>query len=328
LYSSGPIFDFTLFSDPRKAAFHATRLTSSTFLVKEYNDIYSEHPHIYAKVVPVANTILVIDTGCGGASHDPEIQVKSLREFIETVGVADNDGEPLNPKGGYKYVVVTTHCHYDHILGIEHFTKDSPIIASSHSPEFLLPSALPNSSLCRFLNIQTPSYSPILVPHLHALVSPNAEKLPLDVIILHTPGHTPDELALYDEVEMMLYVGDSLYEYEPIIFPKDGSIITWFTSMAYLISFVNKENNGRHHKGSGYNQVLINSGHRTVLRPALEVLSDAETFMDNVVDGMELVKERTTVQGEVTVTYEQEGGRFSLRCPERLVLDARRSRRG
>lgn len=115
LYSSGPIFDFTLSSDFRKAAFHATRLTSSTFLVKEYNDIYSEHPHIYAKVVPVANTILVIDTGCGGASYDSEIQIKNLREYIETVGLAENNGEPLNPKGAYKYVVVTTHCHYDHI---------------------------------------------------------------------------------------------------------------------------------------------------------------------------------------------------------------------
>lgn len=148
------------------------------------------------------------------------------------------------------------------------------------------------------------------------------------MIILHTPGHTPDELALYDEVEMMLYVGDSLYEYEPIIFPKDGSIITWFASIAYLISFVNKENGGRDHKGSGYKEVLINSGHRTVLRPALGVLSDAKAFMNNVVDGMELVKERTTVRGEVTVAYEQEGGHFSLRCPERLVLDARRSRQG
>lgn len=98
-----------------KAAFQATRLTSSTFLIKEYNDIYSEHPHIYAKLALSANTILIIDTGCGGASNDPDITVKSLREFIETVKVQDNNGLPLNEGGSMNYMVALTHCHYDHI---------------------------------------------------------------------------------------------------------------------------------------------------------------------------------------------------------------------
>ena len=98
-----------------KAAFHASRLTSSTFLIKEYDDIYSEHPHIYAKVDVSANTILIIDSGCGGASNDPEVKITSLRTFVESVGVDDNDGRPLNEGGRMKYIVVLTHCHYDHI---------------------------------------------------------------------------------------------------------------------------------------------------------------------------------------------------------------------
>ena len=98
-----------------KAAFQATRLTSSTFLIKEYNDIYSEQPHIYAKLVSSANTMLIIDTGCGGASNDPEITIKSLREFIETVKIQDNKGLPLNEGGSMNYIVALTHCHYDHI---------------------------------------------------------------------------------------------------------------------------------------------------------------------------------------------------------------------
>jgi glyoxylase-like metal-dependent hydrolase (beta-lactamase superfamily II) len=105
-----------------KAAFQATRLTSSTFLIKEYNDIYSEHPHIYAKLVSSANTMLIIDTGCGGASNDPDITIKSLKEFIETVKVEDNNGLPLNEGGSMKYIVALTHCHYDHIrtLNVHH----------------------------------------------------------------------------------------------------------------------------------------------------------------------------------------------------------------
>lgn len=138
--------------------------------------------------------------------------------------------------------------------------------------------------------------------------------------LLHTPGHTPDELALYDTAEKMLYVGDSLYEHEDIIFPKEGSIIEWFTSMDYLIEFVNDENQNNRNV---MRDVLINSGHRTVIQPALEVLKGARGFMENVVQGMEVVKERLTVRGEATVVYRQKDGRFSLRCPKRLVEDAR-----
>lgn len=116
LYSTtqSPAFDSPIITTP-KAAFHASRLTNSTFLIKEYNDIYSEHPHIYAKIVPAANTILLIDTGCGGASPDSEIVITSLREFIENVKIDDNNGVPLNEGGRMGYVIALTHCHYDHI---------------------------------------------------------------------------------------------------------------------------------------------------------------------------------------------------------------------
>ena len=56
----------------------------------------------------------------------------------------------------------------------------------------------------------------------------------MGVNIFHTPGHIPDKIALYDHGKMMLYVGDSLYEYEPIIFPSDGSTVTWFESMVLV----------------------------------------------------------------------------------------------
>lgn len=99
----------------KRSAFKATRLTAYTFLIVETDDIYSEHPFIYAKLIPAANTILLLDTGCGGVSNDSNIEVTSLREFIETVGVEDNDGRALNEGGKMRYIVVLSHCHYDHI---------------------------------------------------------------------------------------------------------------------------------------------------------------------------------------------------------------------
>ncbi|KAF8149852.1 Metallo-hydrolase/oxidoreductase [Crassisporium funariophilum] len=295
-----------------KAAFHASRLTPTTFLIKEYDDIYNEHPHIYAKLIPSANAILIIDTGCGGATNDSRIKIKSLREFIEIVQVEENNGLPLNMGGVMEYVVALTHCHYDHILGVEDF-KNSPILASAHSPSFLAKDVLPEHSLCKALGVKTPQFTPTLVPHLHPITFLD---IPLGVTILHTPGHTPDEIALYDDAEMMLYVGDSLYEHEPIIFPAEGSIVTWFASMEYLILFVKDKQNAT-------KRVLINSGHRTVLQPALDVLMAAKAFMEDVVAGREEVRDRRQKRGETTVTYEQAGGRFSLICPERLVEEAR-----
>lgn len=102
----------------RTSAFRANRLTSSTFLIVETDDIFSEHPYIYVKLVPSANTILIVDTGCGGASTK-NVDITSLREFIETVPFDGNGGRPLNDGGRMGYVVALTHCHYDHIREID-----------------------------------------------------------------------------------------------------------------------------------------------------------------------------------------------------------------
>ena len=95
------------------------------------------------------------------------------------------------------------------------------ILASSHSPSFLAPENLPQNTQCRRLKIPIPKYSPVLGDHT-SLVTFNGKSTGLQ--ILHTPGHTPDELALWDKKERMLYVGDTVYEWEPILFPLEGDI--------------------------------------------------------------------------------------------------------
>ncbi|KAH9936064.1 Metallo-hydrolase/oxidoreductase [Amylocystis lapponica] len=299
----------------RRSAFRAHRLTASTFLIVEHDDIYAEHPYIYAKIVPAANTILILDTGCGGASNDPNVEVTSLREFIETVPVEHNQGMPLNEGGRMRYVVALSHCHYDHILGVEQFAVDSPIIESSHAPAFISRANLPDHSHCARLGTRTPSFTPTLVPHRSPVVS--ATGVPLGVTLLHTPGHTPDELALWDADENMLYVGDTLYEWEPIIFPDEGDIRAWLASVDALYAFVSAT--------GAPQEARINSGHRTALRPALEVLGSTREFMIDVLSGREKVKRRTERRGVYYVEYVQDGGRYWLQCPERLIMDARQS---
>ncbi|KAE9407785.1 Metallo-hydrolase/oxidoreductase [Gymnopus androsaceus JB14] len=302
-------------SSLKSSAFSATRLTTSTFLIKEFDDIYSEHPLIYATLVPESHqtrsgTILLIDTGCGGASNDPDVQITSLREFIETVDVQDNDGRPLNPideEGGRMSYALIHHSVEQNQLTHNRCSSDSPILASSYSPKFISKSNIPENSLCNFLHIRTPEYVPTLVFDGH---------ITHGMTILHTPGHTPDSLALYNSTSspQMLYVGDTLYESAPIIFPNEGSIVDWFGSIERLIEF--------------QKQILLNAGHVTYLRPALSILKAVKSFMEDVVEGREPVRRRWVKRGEESVGYKQGDGVFSLICPERLILDARRRRLG
>lgn len=315
----------------KKSAFTAHRLTRSTFLIVEVDDIYGEHPYIYAKLVPDAGTILLFDTGCGGASDDRTVHITSLREFLESVPIAENGGRPLNDGARMRYVVALSHCHYDHIrtsrphralpsvltlpglVGVEQFARDSPVFQSAHAPAFVSRAALPAHSLCADLGIRTPQFASVLAPHDTTLTS--ASGASLGVTLLHTPGHTPDEIALWDAQELMLYVGDTVYEWEPIIFPAEGSITEWLSTIDALVAVVMSSH--------APENVKINCGHRTALRPALEVLAMAKRFMlDVLADDVE-VRWRIWRRGEWHVEYRQDGGQFSVRCPERLIDDAR-----
>ncbi|KZT29898.1 hypothetical protein NEOLEDRAFT_484540 [Neolentinus lepideus HHB14362 ss-1] len=317
--------------NPGRSAFTCTAFSQNTFLIVETDDIYSERPFIYAILRPEAGFILLIDTGCGGASTRPDIEIKRLRDFIETVEIPDNNNKPLNANGHFGYVVALSHCHYDHILGIEPFAAASDesgfiqIVVSSRSPSFISPSSLPEHSLCNALNIRVPCYAPILVPHFHRITgrSPSDKHQDLGLTVLHTPGHTPDSMAIWDERKAVIYVGDTLYEDEPIIFPKEGSIVVWLDTIDFLISFVESQRTQR----SVPTEVLISCGHATAFKPALSVLRDAKVYIQNVVSGKEKERGRRDKRGETNVEYGEVGDRFRLVCPERLVKEAALDRR-
>ncbi|EMD34135.1 hypothetical protein CERSUDRAFT_117629 [Gelatoporia subvermispora B] len=297
-----------------RSAFTARRLTPTTFLIVEVNDIFNEHPFIYAKIFAEAKEILLVDTGCGGMSRDPTVEITSLREFLETVDVPDNGGRPLNVGGQMGYAVVLSHCHYDHILGVEQFAVDSPIYESAHLPSFVSSQNLPKNSHCKALGVRTPSFEPTLVPHRSRLVF-FAPDFSTNVVLLHTPGHTPDEVALWDTDENMLYVGDTLYEFEPIIFPAEGDIVDWLGSIDMLMDVVLGSTSPE--------RALINCGHRTTMRPAKEVLQSTKAFMMDVLAGKMKVHRRETRRGIEYVEYVQPDQRYRLTCPEVLILGAR-----
>jgi len=168
-----------------------------------------------------------------------------------------------------------------------------------------------------------PSYSPTLIEH-NAVITGRGDESGEGLLVLHTPGHTPDSLSLWDARTRGLFVGDTVYEREPIIFPPQGDIVRWFATMDFLIDFVRKKNAGE----ADEDRVLLHAGHDTSGADAMDVLEQGRAFVVNVVRGTVKLKDRRTVDGITVVSYERSDRRFSLRCPEKLVLDARNQASG
>lgn len=162
-----------------------------------------------------------------------------------------------------------------------------------------------------------PSYSPELIEHGVVITGDEGDNEGLQV--LHTPGHTPDSLSLWEADTRGLFVGDTVYEREPIIFPPQGNIVQWFATMDYLIQFVHEKN-----EEDVNSRVLLHAGHCTSGADALDVLEQGKFFIGCAVKGSIKPTNKCTVDGVTIVSYQRSDKRFALRCPERLVLEARK----
>ena len=199
--------------------------------------------------------------------------------------------------------------------GIEQFTTlpTTKILASPLDPTFIT-TDLPTTSLCRFVGMPTPSYKV-------TRWSPNNDQLthkthPLDLQILHTPGHTPDSLAVWDSHERWLFVGDTLYERAPIVFPKEGDIIQYMGTLEKLLSFLVEENKDSERKAK------LACGHETDAADGEEIVGAVIARFWEILDGNAILEDSFTERGEI---YDCWGfARFPVLAPRRLVEDARR----
>ncbi|MCJ1350291.1 MAG: hypothetical protein MMC33_000272 [Icmadophila ericetorum] len=307
-----------------RSYFSCERVNTSTFLITE-DDKFDEHPFIYVKVFSNPSLIVLSDSGCGGRDG------VTLRDFIETHPLEVNGGKPLNPRRddgspSLKYLIICTHCHYDHILGIPSFQDVSPVILACSAGRSFIEEDIEKHSLCIYLNVPTPKYEvSYWADDLEDVVF---SELPLSLQILATPGHTPDELAWYDAVERHLYVGDTFYErvardrsYEQaIIHPGDGNLIDYMHTMDKLIDFVKEKDS--HGDGA---KVKVSCGHITTSVDGLEIVFAVKQYFLDILEGKVPVKESEEVRGELFDLWQEDGDpRFSLRVPRRLVSDARK----
>ncbi|KIW15031.1 hypothetical protein PV08_07818 [Exophiala spinifera] len=252
---------------------------SATWLIRE-RDQYGEYPHIYAKVCegveaatgakgqPSTYKVIVLsDSGCGtevindispppvrrteGEKDDDHVVSRSRRSEPSRWNIHTFLLYTLNPGGCIPYMVITSHCHYDHITGIgklpptggydhEHVSSTSTssdktqdgadrlrttVLTSSLHKSFVTPYAnLQEHSLSASVGLQAPRYSITWAEDLSeatwrwtrpaqkdAGISAAEVAIGARMTMIQTPGHTPDSLSWYDEDLALLFVGDSFY---------------------------------------------------------------------------------------------------------------------
>jgi glyoxylase-like metal-dependent hydrolase (beta-lactamase superfamily II) len=263
-------------------------------------------------------------------------------------------------------------------------TRPNPkvsILASSHDKSFIL-TDLPTHSLCKHLHIPTPEYTIShwarhleYLSYLHPAPAPSPAPalIPLRIQTLHIPGHTPDSLAWYDIDEHHLYVGDAFYARKrptppketitlptnesptpdpeddaPIIFPSEGNLITYTSSLTLLLSFIRHQNYLLllHWPNEPISEpppahrtpprVLLGSGHITSAADAETMTVEVQTLFRGIISGAVKASRSEWKRGEVWDYWVEprrdgdgdgdgkgEGGRYSVFAPRRLVEEAR-----
>ena len=207
-------------------------LASRVYLVVE-NDRFYEFPYMY--VIIGSARIVLIDTGVGTGGSD------SYAKWLRTWLSEENSKLPI--------LVINTHCHFDHVggnAGLES-TVAATIAASGHNRDFTSAALDPqrDASLAKMVECTE------LAPYEVAKWLDDRERIRLNredetdddgLVVLHTPGHTPDSLCLYLERERILFVGDTIYPHAPIILAnKDSGLNAFKASIASLIDFVREQ---------------------------------------------------------------------------------------
>jgi glyoxylase-like metal-dependent hydrolase (beta-lactamase superfamily II) len=316
-------------------SYFSSRLNTTTHLVV-HKDKYFEFPFIYVKLYPKYSLAVIIDTGCGAHNGQNEGPGLELKDYIH--------GDILSSEqASFDFLIVCTHCHFDHIGGIEAFAKSgASIVASGHDRDFLKPELREENSLCGNFETKTPKYE---VNH----YTQNGEQLnhngqPLGLRIIHTPGHTPDSMAIYDEVERWLYVGDTCYQRFatmpwgeeanaqgiPIILPLQGNWQDFMRSLTTLRDFVTQEEASLG-EGPTRKQIQLAAGHTTSQTPAASFLRRLIAFCEGIVTGAtpecvrlpgSVVAPGGSLGDEMFVMWNHDGRtEFSLMAPERFIDD-------
>ncbi len=113
----------------------------------------------------------------------------------------------ISDKKLYPFLIITTHCHFDHILAAAELKLNYHIPFKIHkNDEFLLDNM--ESSARHFLGIEV-GPKPTIDGYLK-----DGDSLEIGILkfkVIETPGHTPGSICFYQKDEKVIFSGDLLF---------------------------------------------------------------------------------------------------------------------
>lgn len=100
-------------------------------------------------------------------------------------------------------IIILTHCHYDHSGGAQGVAKATGAKIAIHKNDSSL-LGNPDASASRLFGKK----APVIVPD---IILEGGEKFGT-LEIIHTPGHTPGGICLYEPISKILFSGDTVFQ--------------------------------------------------------------------------------------------------------------------
>jgi hydroxyacylglutathione hydrolase len=143
------------------------------------------------------NSYLLFDeTGCCLIA-DPGFYFQDEKEEL-TLFISQNNLIPVS--------LVSTHCHFDHIMGVEFLREKFKIPFTCHKDDiFWLQRAAIQSSVFG-IKMESVSSADRFISGGESICFGNSE-----LEVLHIPGHSPGHIVLYSSTERFLLAGDVLF---------------------------------------------------------------------------------------------------------------------
>eukprot|EP01097_Dermamoeba_algensis_P011802 TRINITY_DN9294_c0_g1_i1.p1 TRINITY_DN9294_c0_g1~~TRINITY_DN9294_c0_g1_i1.p1 ORF type:complete len:401 (-),score=67.67 TRINITY_DN9294_c0_g1_i1:49-1218(-) len=207
-----------------EAYFIPQQLSPITWRVTE-NDRFRQYPFLY--VILGQDKCIIIDTGCG------------VSDFCSYVTANIN-------KQRLPYLVVCTHCHFDHVGGNSSFQNkpEGLIGVLMGGGDQVFTKNYEINSLCLAHNTKVKDFQVTrwLTDGELIYLDNNDKRKEKSLEVIFTPGHTSDSIALYSHYERRLFVGDLLYPWTAIHLDCIGSNVSkYMESLQKLTSFVKQQ---------------------------------------------------------------------------------------
>jgi hydroxyacylglutathione hydrolase len=139
-----------------------------------------------------------------GISYDSNAYlIDAKRKTLVDAGM--NGARVLKNIGGGLELIVLTHCHFDHVGAVPDIVKATGAVVAMHEKDVAI---LRSDGAAAIFNARQPEFNV-------DVVLKDGESIDLGDIVLkviHTPGHTPGSICLYDSVTKALFTGDTVFE--------------------------------------------------------------------------------------------------------------------